>query len=222
MPLRRTIGVSLVFAVMSAGAVAKSADRTNSYYPTSSANVEPKRPGNRSGKCRIPHRATHARSSSKLAAHRSWRLHQRDAVAQHADDTLSVDATGSLDATGPARAMQIGQASWYDLVGGRTSSGERLDTITFTAAHRSLPLGSRAKVTDLDTGRSVIVRINDRGPYNRRFIIDLSPRAADELGMRHAGVAAVAVEAVSFASAPNGEAQPIGATYLIADTSPGK
>ncbi len=216
MPLRRTIGVSLVFAVMSAGAVAKATDKTNSYYPTSSANVEPKRSGNRSGKCRIPHRATHVRSPSKLAAHRSWRLRQRDAVAQQADDNLS------LDATGPARAMQIGQASWYDLVGGRTSSGERLDTITFTAAHRSLPLGSRAKVTDLDTGRSVIVRINDRGPYNRRFIIDLSPRAADELGMRHAGVAAVAVEAVSFASAPNGEAQPIGAAYLIADTGPGK
>ena len=101
---------------------------------------------------------------------------------------------GASSAVGPS---QIGQAAWYGLVGGRTSSGERLDAVTPTAAHRSLPLGSCAKVTELDTGRSVIVTINDRGPFHRRFIIDLSPRAAEELGMRYAGVAAVAVEPVA-------------------------
>jgi rare lipoprotein A len=98
-------------------------------------------------------------------------------------------------------APQIGQAAWYDLVGYRTSSGEPLDWVTPTAAHRSLPLGSRAKVTSLDNGRSVIVRINDRGPYRRRFIIDLSPGAAQALGMIHAGVAAVAVEPVAARAA---------------------
>jgi rare lipoprotein A len=68
--------------------------------------------------------------------------------------------------------------------------------VTATAAHRTLPLYSYARVTNLDSRRSVIVKINDRGPWTRRFIIDLSPRAADELGMRRAGVAAVAVEPI--------------------------
>ncbi|MGH7116752.1 MAG: septal ring lytic transglycosylase RlpA family protein [Stellaceae bacterium] len=118
--------------------------------------------------------------------------------------------------------MQIGQAAWYDLVGGKTANGERLDTVTPTAAHRSLPLGSCARVVDLDTGRAVIVRINDRGPYHRRFIIDLSPRAAEVLGMRHAGVAAVAVEPVTIgqvaaAPAANPAARStIAAAYQIA------
>jgi rare lipoprotein A (peptidoglycan hydrolase) len=216
MPLRNKIGVSLALMVMSAGALAKAAYEHASYYPVASANTEPKKSANRSGKCRILQRAAHPRSLSTHAARRHWRSRRPDTVAQYADDNPSRDATD------PTRAPQIGQASWYDLVGARTSSGERLDTSTFTAAHRSLPLGSRAKVTDLDTGRSVIVRINDRGPYNRRFIIDLSPRAADELGMRHAGVAAVAVEAVSFVSATVGEPQPIGTAYLVAGAGLGK
>jgi len=100
----------------------------------------------------------------------------------------------------PARGLggrEIGKAAWYNMVGSHTSTGERLDTVTATAAHRTLPLSSYAKVTNLDSGRSVIVRINDRGPWTRRFIIDLSPRAADELDMKRAGVASVAVEPIS-------------------------
>jgi rare lipoprotein A len=80
------------------------------------------------------------------------------------------------------------------MVSTRTASGELLDTVTPTAAHRSLPLASYAKVTNLDNSRSVIVKINDRGPYTRGRIIDLSPRAADSLDMKRAGVAAVVVE----------------------------
>jgi rare lipoprotein A len=91
-------------------------------------------------------------------------------------------------------SSQFGKAAWYDLVGNRTASGEILDTVTATAAHRSLPLASFAKVTNLDNGRSVIVKINDRGPYTHGRILDLSPRAADALDMKHAGVAAVVVE----------------------------
>jgi rare lipoprotein A len=79
-------------------------------------------------------------------------------------------------------------------VGKRTASGERLDTVTPTAAHRSLPLNSHAKVTNLENGRSVIVKINDRGPYARGRILDLSPRAADALDMKHARLVAVAVD----------------------------
>ena len=73
----------------------------------------------------------------------------------------------------------VGKASRYNRVGKRTASGEILDTVTPTAAHRSLPLASHAKVTNLDNGRSVVVKINDRGPYARGRILDLSPRAAD-------------------------------------------
>ena len=98
----------------------------------------------------------------------------------------------------PIGGGQIGAAVWYNQVGAMTATGERLDTVTATAAHRSLPLASYAKVTSLDNGRSVIVKINDRGPWTRGFIIDLSPRAADELDMRRAGVAAVVVEPVAM------------------------
>jgi len=87
-------------------------------------------------------------------------------------------------------------------VGGRTASGEILDSVTFTAAHRSLPLASYAKVTNLDTSRAVVVKINDRGPYTRGRIIDLSPRAADALDMKRAGVAAVIIEPLVNQQAP--------------------
>jgi len=88
----------------------------------------------------------------------------------------------------------FGNAAWYNLVGSRTASGEFLDTVTPTAAHRWLPLASFAKVTNLDNGRSVILEINDRGPYTRGRILDLSPGAADALDMKHVGVVAVVIE----------------------------
>jgi rare lipoprotein A len=78
----------------------------------------------------------------------------------------------------------------------------RFSTIHPTAAHRSLPLASLARVTNLDNGRSVIVKINDRGPYTRGRILDVSPRAADALDMKRAGVAAVAVEPLVNQEAP--------------------
>src|SRR6202007_3410427 len=100
---------------------------------------------------------------------------------------------GPPDSLYVAGRTQVGKAAWYNWVGSRTASGEILDTVTPTAAHRSLPLASYAKVTNLDTGRSVVVRINDRGPFTRGRIIALSPRAAHEIAMRRAGGAAVVV-----------------------------
>jgi rare lipoprotein A len=87
-------------------------------------------------------------------------------------------------------------------VGRQTASGEILDTVTATAAHRSLPLASYAKVTDIDNGRSVVVKINDRGPYTRGRILDLSPRAADALDIKRVGVAAVVVEPLANQAGP--------------------
>jgi rare lipoprotein A (peptidoglycan hydrolase) len=88
--------------------------------------------------------------------------------------------------------VQTGIASWYR--DHRTASGERFNVNAFAAAHRSLPFGSKVRVIDLTTEKSVIVRINDRGPYIRGRIIDLTVAAARELGIYHRGIALVRVE----------------------------
>ena len=84
------------------------------------------------------------------------------------------------------RKPQVGKASWYGRVfqSHKTASGELYDMYQFTAAHRTLPIGSWVKVTDLKTERSVVVRINDRGPVTRNRIIDLSYGAAKMLSMK--------------------------------------
>lgn len=87
---------------------------------------------------------------------------------------------------------QIGLASYY-AKGARTASGERFNPNAMTAAHRTLPFGTKVRVKSLKTGRSVIVRINDRGPFIRKRIIDLSAGAARALGIRKAGVARVSI-----------------------------
>jgi len=93
---------------------------------------------------------------------------------------------------------QSGHASWYGpgFHGRKTASGKPFDQNAMTAAHRTLPLGTEVKVTNLATGRVVVVLINDRGPYIDGRIIDVSKRAAAELGMVEAGVVPVHVEAV--------------------------
>ncbi len=104
-------------------------------------------------------------------------------------------ATAALFAlTFGAEAAWVGKASYYNL-GGRTASGGHVGA--FTAAHRSLPFGSRLRVTNLKNNRSVVVTVNDRGPFTGGRIIDVSQHAADALGFRSAGVAHVKVEPVS-------------------------
>jgi rare lipoprotein A len=90
-----------------------------------------------------------------------------------------------------ARA-ESGHAAYYG--GGRTASGERSGPNELTAAHRTLPFGTRVLVTNLRNGRSVTVRINDRGPYGRGRIIDVSIAAARELGMMRSGTVMVTLE----------------------------
>jgi rare lipoprotein A (peptidoglycan hydrolase) len=98
----------------------------------------------------------------------------------------------------PVGPGQVGTAAWYggSYLGRRTTSGEPLDTIHSTAAHRSLPLNSLARVTNLRNGRSVIVRVTDRGPVSETLLIDVSPSAAEQLDMKLAGVVPVTVEQV--------------------------
>ncbi|HLI22293.1 MAG TPA: septal ring lytic transglycosylase RlpA family protein [Stellaceae bacterium] len=91
---------------------------------------------------------------------------------------------------------EVGFASWYKPERGmtRTATGERYDGDGLTGASRTLPLNSAARVTNLENGRSVVIRINDRGPYVRERILDVSPRAARALGMSDHGVVRVRVE----------------------------
>ena len=93
-------------------------------------------------------------------------------------------------------AIQIGVASFYhsSLVGNLTANGDRYDEGALTAAHRTLDLGTRVRVTNLENHRSVVVTVNDRGPYAKGRIIDLSRRAARVLGFVHDGVTKVKVE----------------------------
>jgi rare lipoprotein A len=92
----------------------------------------------------------------------------------------------------PAARAESGHAAYYS--GGRTASGEQSGPHGLTAAHRTLPFGTRVLVTNVGNGRSVVVRINDRGPFGRGRIIDVSTAAARELGMIASGTARVTVE----------------------------
>ena len=98
-----------------------------------------------------------------------------------------------------AADVQEGEASYYadSLDGNKTASGEPYDKNAFSAAHRTLPFGTKVKVTYLKTGQSVEVVINDRGPRAKGYIIDLSGAAASKIGLIEAGHGKVAVEVVN-------------------------
>jgi rare lipoprotein A len=101
-------------------------------------------------------------------------------------DTPSALSTLSLDGGVVTLWQEVGIASWYGprFHGKRTASGERFDTNALTAAHKTLPFGTRVRVKSVADGKEVVVRINDRGPFIAGRIIDLSRAAAQALGMR--------------------------------------
>jgi len=123
-------------------------------------------------------------------------------------------------------AIQIGMASWYGprFHGRRTANGEKFNQHALTAAHPTLPMGSRAVVTNLNTGQSVEVRINDRGPYKYGRVIDLSYAAARRVGMLGPGVAPVVIEIISPEGLPIEQVQvPITAyAVLVASSTNGE
>lgn len=94
-----------------------------------------------------------------------------------------------------ASASQCGKASWYKM-GHTTASGERMNARALAGAHRSLPFGTKVRVKNLANGKSVVVRINDRGPFVRGRVIDVTQAAAERLGMIRSGVARVQVTVV--------------------------
>ena len=110
------------------------------------------------------------------------------------DVSESPSSDGPLAAPSvPDKLIDKGMASWYGkrFHGRRTASGERYDMHTFTAAHKTLPFGTKVRVRSMHTGKEVVVRINDRGPYTHKRIIDLSQAAITALGVRHRGVSVV-------------------------------
>jgi peptidoglycan lytic transglycosylase len=117
---------------------------------------------------------------------------------------------------------ETGIASWYgpNFNGERTANGERFDENALTAAHRTLPMPVNVRVTDLENGKSIVVRVNDRGPYAKGRIIDVSKRAAELLGFYKKGTAKVRVTYVSRADLANGEPPPSETPPAIANAVP--
>ncbi|HSX55703.1 MAG TPA: septal ring lytic transglycosylase RlpA family protein [Sphingomonas sp.] len=106
---------------------------------------------------------------------------------------LAAPAAAGEDEAGTE--LGSGMASYFsrEMAGNRTANGERCDPDTLTAAHRTAPFGSRIRVTSHTTGKSVIVRVNDRGPFSGGRVIDLSHAAAREIGMHRSGTARVSL-----------------------------
>jgi rare lipoprotein A (peptidoglycan hydrolase) len=122
---------------------------------------------------------------------------ERTEKAEGKQDLIKDKVTVKTEANGEPVVEQLGEASFYGkgFHGKKTASGEKFNQHELTAAHPALPLGTEAKVTNLETGKSVEVEINDRGPYAKGRDLDLSKRAAKELGMTKGGVAPVKIEA---------------------------
>ena len=110
------------------------------------------------------------------------------ALAAFVAETEAAAETGAL--------VGVGRASYYGerFRGRRTASGERFDPDALTAAHRTLPFGTRLRVTNLRTGQAVVVRVTDRGPFHGARVLDLSKEAARRIGMLRSGTARVRIE----------------------------
>lgn len=140
------------------------------------------------------HRASYNRRRKKVLT--AWGMGR---VAAAAFATGIIFIAGGNAAFANSKKTNIiatsGMASYYGY-GGRTANGERHSAKAMTAAHRSLPFNTRVRVTNKANGRSVVVRINDRGPFVKGRIIDVSTAVADELGFRKRGVAKVEIAVV--------------------------
>jgi rare lipoprotein A len=137
--------------------------------------------------------------ASQRAQYRRSSPNLRGAIALLAFSFLLSNACSLVRPSRPilgAERAEVGNASWYGKrhQGKQTASGERYDGYAMTAAHRTLPFGTRLSVTNLENNRSVVVRVNDRGPYVDGRVIDLSLAAARALGITEEGVARVRLQ----------------------------
>jgi len=200
MRLRKTIGLSLVLLVASVPAMAK-APLGGHHHPEPHHKAKPHKAEAEAKGSAKRHRVSHG-VGHRVGHGVGHKVAVRTARRRRVSERRHVAALPPPDRfIGGLRAVgrpQIGSAAWYGgrHIGRRTASGEPLDDVHVTAAHRSLPLYSLVRVTNLNNGRSVIATINDRGPVSRRLLIDLSPRAAEDLDMIRAGIARVSIEPV--------------------------
>ncbi|SDB84485.1 septal ring lytic transglycosylase RlpA family protein [Acinetobacter boissieri] len=114
------------------------------------------------------------------------------------DEPSVIDRLNSVASNTVKRFTQTGVASWYgrQFHGRKTANGDTFDMNALTAAHRSLPLNCYIRVTNKDNGKSVVVKINDRGPFHGNRVLDLSYGAAKRLGITNSGTAKVGIERV--------------------------
>ncbi len=141
------------------------------------------------------------------ASDAAWRRPARPRTASLAAATVMLSVYLLPPAEADEAASERGEsglASWYGAAhqGRRTASGERFDRRQFTAAHPFLPFATMLRVTALGSGRSVLVRVNDRGPNHPGRLVDLSEAAAHAIGMDRAGVARVAISVLSPGGTP--------------------
>lgn len=122
-------------------------------------------------------------------------LRTLSAAALAASIVSSPLAAATASAAANPGAGKCGKASWYALTS-KTASGERMNAAHMTAAHRSLPFGTRVQVTNKNNGRTVVVRINDRGPFVHGRVLDVSKAAAKDIGMVSSGVGNVCYKIV--------------------------
>jgi len=133
---------------------------------------------------------------SSLAASSSLMNAKGSKVSQDNDDVLSHLTLVASNAVN--KFKQSGRASWYGgkFHGRKTASGERFDMNSLTAAHPSLPFNTYLRVTNKGNGKSVVVKVNDRGPYHGNRVLDLSYAAAKQIGLVSRGIANVTIERV--------------------------
>jgi rare lipoprotein A len=223
MRMRQAIGLSLALWAISGIAMAKETVAADDrHHQPESAKTKPVKVEHPAAR----HASDHHRPADKVARERSDKTARQGASAHgtfdQADDRPApihhiaaaappdrvIHPKQSAESSAPIVKVvghqQIGMAAWYGgkHLGRRTASGAVLDNETPTAAHRSLPLNSLVRITNLRTGRSVICTVNDRGPWGRNRLIDVSPRAADELDLKRTGIAKVSVEPVAPVAHP--------------------
>jgi len=188
--MQRAIGLSLALLVVSPAAMAKQVQPGHP-QPVPSIKSKPAKVEPTTGK--LSGKRHRARDKAVVHAKPRPRMEARREAAQLPPPDQYI---GPMQVIG---TREVGAAAWYGgyHLGRRMASGDRLDAVHATAAHRSLPLHSLVRVTNLSNGRSIIATITDRGPVSRRLLIDVSPSCADQLDMKRSGIATVAVEPVA-------------------------
>jgi rare lipoprotein A len=144
----------------------------------------------------LPEKNLSASETALQSANRLRRLLGGAAPIVSLPAAMKVARTNNFDASRTIQRIKGGIASWYGpgFHGRRTANGERFNQNALTAAHKTLPFGTKVKVTNLRNGQSVVVRINDRGPFTRGRVIDLSSAAAKVIGIKGSGVGNVALD----------------------------